>query len=567
MHSNEASAQYGLLLTREQAGLLLQARREALRKCGRIEFGSGVIDKLADAFCDSPYLSPGCYVQALQKLQELFYTYKNETLDLISDDELIEQMAYYFNTSCEGSFALLESRELDRLAHDCDLAPDGLQATKNSPATRLTRRRNSMYKPAIPHQADAKNLPEDAYFRLLLREAEQGGLLSVSALSNIQAQLASLLAERAQRFTGFENSSLRTETAERLLQSVCYTLGVALKGQPDIAGGIALLEKTPLQELFDTGQTYLSRRVSAAWRLYKKVLQTRIPTSLLAYNDTLDGIRAFFSSYDPERFAQDAGGSIDYPLLLACPETGGVTFLYEYLRRLLLENRFCACFPPEAVVSVLRAHSPSYRELLLNISRHVLQNALGCVLAGRDVRALRLTDADRKTIAARLRPLSASGTARLLQRAARSVCGALPHAGEALLCYISGAARALAPHIAHALETDALALLFVTPVAADAEASVLPARPRWTRRVSPAGRRAAQLPPHRISSADPKQVHSASDLLDLLGAAACSAAICGAFLFLQKSSLHGWPADFPTQTTRCTIQRKKPTGTQPSASF
>lgn len=118
LHSNEASAQYGLLLTREQAGLLLKARREALRKCGRIEFGSGVIDKLAAAFCDSPYLSPGCYAQALQKLQELFYTYKNETLDLIPDDELIQQMVYYFNTSCDGSFALLESRELDRLAHD-----------------------------------------------------------------------------------------------------------------------------------------------------------------------------------------------------------------------------------------------------------------------------------------------------------------------------------------------------------------------------------------------------------------------------------------------------------------
>lgn len=118
LHSNEASGQFGLLLTREQAGLLLQSRREALRKCGRIEFGGGVIGKLAAAFCDSPYLSPDCYAQTLQHLQELFYTFKNETLDLIADDKLIGQMAYYFNTSCEGSLELLESRELDRLAHD-----------------------------------------------------------------------------------------------------------------------------------------------------------------------------------------------------------------------------------------------------------------------------------------------------------------------------------------------------------------------------------------------------------------------------------------------------------------
>ncbi len=326
-----------------------------------------------------------------------------------------------------------------------------------------------MNEPAKPRQADTKKLPEDVYFRLLLRQAEQSGLLSAAALSGIQAQLASLLAGQARQYTGYENSSLRVETAERLLQSVCYTLGMALKGLPDAASGIAALSEKPLAALFQTGQTYLARRVSAAWRLYQKVLQTRVSTCLSAYNDTLDGIRAFFPSYNHELFAQDAGGSIDYPLLLACPETGGVTFLYEYLRRLLLENRFCACFQPKAIALVLRAHSSGYRELLLNISQQVLQNALGCVLAGRDVHTLRLADKDRESIAARLRPLSAPQIAQLLQRAAQAVCGTLPHAGEALTLYICEAASALVPSVRHALETDTLAQLFVTPVTAAAE--------------------------------------------------------------------------------------------------
>lgn len=326
-----------------------------------------------------------------------------------------------------------------------------------------------MNEPAKLRQADTKELPEDAYFHLLLREAEQSGLLSAAALSNIKVQLVSLLAGQAQQYTGYENSSVRAETAERLLQSVCYTLGVALKGLPDTASGITALSEKPLAALFQTGQTYLTRRVSAAWRLYEKVRYTRIPTGLLAYNDTLNGIHTFFSSYEPERFAQDAGGSIDYPLLLACPETGGVTFLYEYLRRLLLENRFCAGFSPQAIASVLRAHSPGYQELLLNISRQVLQNALGCVLAGRDVHTLHLSDDDRDYLAARLRPLSADQTARLLLHAARAVCGTLPHAGEALIRYVGEAARALVPSVRHALETDTLAQLFVTPVAAAAE--------------------------------------------------------------------------------------------------
>lgn len=113
---NDYTQRFGLVLTRAQAIELVETRSRALSENGRIEFGGGVIDKIIKAFCDSPYISMHNYTQTLHELIEIFYYYKNETMDLISDDDLIEFMKSAFDGVSQGSLDLLSSRELYRLA-------------------------------------------------------------------------------------------------------------------------------------------------------------------------------------------------------------------------------------------------------------------------------------------------------------------------------------------------------------------------------------------------------------------------------------------------------------------
>lgn len=115
---NDFSAQFGLRLTEQQAAELTQTRAFALQKNGRIELGGGIIEKMIRAFCDSPYLMQNNYEAVLHELIELFYAYKNETLDRLSDDELIEFMEKAYNGPCGGSLELLAGRELYRLAEN-----------------------------------------------------------------------------------------------------------------------------------------------------------------------------------------------------------------------------------------------------------------------------------------------------------------------------------------------------------------------------------------------------------------------------------------------------------------
>ena len=115
---NEYTARFGLVLTPAQALELVETRAIALSDNGRIEFGGGVIDKIIKEFCDSPYISMRNYTQTIHELLEIFYYYKNETMDLTSDDDLIKHMKTAFDGVCQGSLDLLSGRELERLARN-----------------------------------------------------------------------------------------------------------------------------------------------------------------------------------------------------------------------------------------------------------------------------------------------------------------------------------------------------------------------------------------------------------------------------------------------------------------
>lgn len=113
---NQASSEYGLSLSLQQAEALVQTGKLALEKTGRIEFGSGVIDKIISAFCTSIYISSRNYEETLHELITLFYDFKNETCDAVSDIQLISFMKNHFDGCCHGSLELLASQALTQLS-------------------------------------------------------------------------------------------------------------------------------------------------------------------------------------------------------------------------------------------------------------------------------------------------------------------------------------------------------------------------------------------------------------------------------------------------------------------
>ena len=121
---NAITAHYSLTLSEAQALELIETRAHSLKSVGRIEFGGGIIEKTILAFAESPYISQYQYAEILNDLVEIFYYFKNETLDLMSDDDLIGYMKKYFDGVCQGSLDQLKFRELERLAKNVRLGQD-----------------------------------------------------------------------------------------------------------------------------------------------------------------------------------------------------------------------------------------------------------------------------------------------------------------------------------------------------------------------------------------------------------------------------------------------------------
>lgn len=127
--TNQTTEQFGLSLTEQDAKLILEERKKSLSEQRRIEFGEGIETKIIYEFCDSDYIDQSNYVESIIRLQEIFYLYKNEMQDEITDDELIHLMKEQFEIICFGDFDYLESTCLANFAQAIRAGYDGYKSS------------------------------------------------------------------------------------------------------------------------------------------------------------------------------------------------------------------------------------------------------------------------------------------------------------------------------------------------------------------------------------------------------------------------------------------------------
>lgn len=137
LETNKASGQYGLTLTKEDAQALLEERKSSLISQKRVELNGGILPKIIDTFMDSAYISQEDYVDTLVRLQDLFFQFKNEMNDEITDEELLNFMKEQFETICYGDLDYLGGTCLEifaeavRAGYQGYIETEGRDAYKN----------------------------------------------------------------------------------------------------------------------------------------------------------------------------------------------------------------------------------------------------------------------------------------------------------------------------------------------------------------------------------------------------------------------------------------------------
>lgn len=129
MKTNQATEKFGLILSEEDAKLILEERKASLQMQKRVEFGEGIVPKIIYEFCDSDYIDQSNYVSTIVRLQEIFYLFKNEMQNEITDDELLHLMKEQFELLCFGDLDYLESTCLANFAQAVRAGYRGCQGT------------------------------------------------------------------------------------------------------------------------------------------------------------------------------------------------------------------------------------------------------------------------------------------------------------------------------------------------------------------------------------------------------------------------------------------------------
>ena len=278
-------------------------------------------------------------------------------------------------------------------------------------------------------------------------------LPALSPEDALQAQEAMwALLRRQARLYAPESSSLPSETAAALAESILLTLGADRDPR--------VLLATDLPEKFRQGQRRLRQKVELTRHLWQTAWATQPEAENRSLLDTLNSLKHFPDRYDLRFFAQEIPCDIDYQLSQPVPETlRGVDYVNEWLRRLCLEQNFLGRFDPALVRAVLDRSCPDYRGLLINLYEPIAVNSLGLALLGDDPRSLTVSPPWRQRLETLFASLPAPEQKRVLTAGATALCAALDIRSAALRSYVQATALALGPRLASA---QTLEYIFLT---------------------------------------------------------------------------------------------------------
>ena len=324
------------------------------------------------------------------------------------------------------------------------------------------------------HIIDSNKLSGEQYFTSILQETYSNGLLCDSDMEKIQLQCIQLLAYKCERYSGGESSSIRVEAAESIMKSNLYTIGLYLKSLPDPDSAVDELKSEKISELYEKGRKLVSSKLQLAKNLYTMVQNNKLDTKNHSYNSTLseNGIGIFFKSYNIDYEAHDFPANIDYQLCNPVNDLAGVEFIQKYLENLYLENEFCMNFASKNIQYLLYGYDKNYPDLLINIFEQVLTAALGCYLAGRDIRELNITKEDIQYLYGKLRRYARHELLSTINDAAKQIFMELKLIEPSLQGYIERSLVTIVTNIENALKINTLDKVFIASKNPDLEPKI-----------------------------------------------------------------------------------------------
>lgn len=269
---------------------------------------------------------------------------------------------------------------------------------------------------------------------------------------NLMNQLYILLGKQVKSYHKHrrmgENSSVSTELAQELLESIYYTL--------QIVGGVSANKN--MEKALRAGQDLLEDSVQRAKSMLDLVRATAPQWQTECRWEALCCLERYLTSYDHLHLAHRGPDALFYPVLLPVPDDiRGIDYCMFYLNTMWLENQVIAGMD-EAEQGQLWDRLP---QDTLNQCEQLLINGIGKALIHTAFHGLAFTESEREQLRQMLRDKPYGELQRLLEDAAARLCRWLDLPAGNAGAYVQSAALQLLPRLTGALRGDCLTAVFL----------------------------------------------------------------------------------------------------------
>ncbi len=191
-------------------------------------------------------------------------------------------------------------------------------------------------------------------------------------------ELIPLVTELAEKYTGFEHSSISYERAQSLMEAVMYCIQTYERS----AGDRMLSAINPsADEACEAGRRIILDKAAELRRLYNQMIPDFQDYGSPYLRDIITtGIPQFLQSYDPLYAPQETLLTLDYPLLKDILSLNGIDAILTCLRCICLEQEFLHGLDHFYVSEVLQAACAGASLPPENLLSIVLPNVIGHIL-------------------------------------------------------------------------------------------------------------------------------------------------------------------------------------------
>ncbi len=189
-------------------------------------------------------------------------------------------------------------------------------------------------------------------------------------------ELLPIVSELAQKYAGYESTSITYEKAQSLMEAVLFCLSEYNNSYSN-----SLIQRDiSVKEQYNIGAELLSEKVENIRKIFNKIsIQFEDFGVKCLYDTVQKGIPQFLKWYDIKFCPQNTILTFDYPLFIDCSSLTGADAVYKYIRAIQTEQKFLGAFDRNYVMSILEKYNSDYRGMVENICGIVLTNIIGHV--------------------------------------------------------------------------------------------------------------------------------------------------------------------------------------------